>query len=267
MTTEYSGRGDPARSLALLWGVQKQPTRGPKPGLSVEQIVRAAIELADAEGLAALAMRRVADRLGVGTMSLYTYVPGKAELLDVMLDTVLAEVAAPDGVAGGWRAKLEAYARELWAHYWRHPWVLQVSGARALLGPNETALFEASLKAVSGIGLSGEQMVHVVALVGEYARGAAGRAVEAARAAQHTGVTDDRWWQDREAIFDKYFEASRYPTLASLAEAGTFQQSEGDLDYNLQRAVDSFEFGLQRVLDGIQAFVEKPPGATSPRRD
>jgi AcrR family transcriptional regulator len=255
MTTEYSGRGDPARSMALLWGVQKSPTRGPKPGLSVERIVRAAIGVADAEGLAALSMRRVAAELGVGTMSLYTYVPGKAELLDVMLDTVLGEVAKPDGVAGGWRAKLEAYAREAWAHYHRHPWVLGVSGARALLGPNETALFESSLNAVSGIGLGGKQMVHVVTLVGEYVRAAAGRAVEAAHAAQRTGVTDDQWWQEREPIFDQYFDASRYPTLVGLEQAGVFQPAEGDLEYTLQDAVDSFEFGLQRVLDGIEAFV------------
>jgi len=266
MTTEYSGRGDPARSMALLWGTQKSPTRGPKPGLSVQQIADTAIQVADAEGLAALSMRRVAVELGVGTMSLYTYVPGKAELLDVMLDTVLGEVARPDGVAGGWRAKLEAYARELWAHYHRHPWVLGVSGVRALLGPNETALFEATLQAVSGIGLSGREMLHVVTLVGEFVRGAAQRAVEAAQAAQHTGVTDQQWWADREPIFEKYFDASRYPTLVSLDREGAFQQPAGGLDYNLQNAVDSFEFGLRRVLDGIQTFVQEHPGATSPPR-
>jgi AcrR family transcriptional regulator len=257
MTTEYSGRGDPARSMALLWGTQKHPTRGPKPGLSVQRIVQAAIGIADAEGLQALSMRRVAAELGVGTMSLYTYVPGKAELLDVMLDTVLGEVARPDGVTGGWRAKLEAYAREHWAHYHRHPWVLQVSGARALLGPNETAAFESALHAVSGTGLDGREMVHVVTLVAEYVRGAAQRAVEAAQAAQHTGVTDEQWWKDREPILDRYFEASRYPTLVGLDREGAFDPPEGGLDYNLQNAVDSFEFGLPRVLDGVQAFVER----------
>jgi AcrR family transcriptional regulator len=257
MTTEYSGRGDPARSMALLWGTQKHPTRGPKPGLSVQRIVQAAIGVADAEGLQALSMRRVAAELGVGTMSLYTYVPGKAELLDVMLDTVLGEVARPDGVAGGWRAKLEAYAREHWAHYHRHPWVLGVSGARALLGPNETALFEASLHAVSGVGLSGREMIHVVTLVGEYVRGAAQRAVEAAQAARHTGVTDEQWWAAREPILDRYFDASRYPTLVGLDQEGAFQPPEGGLDYNLQNAVDSFEFGLERVLDGVEAFIER----------
>jgi AcrR family transcriptional regulator len=271
MTTEYTGRGDPARSLELLWGAQKPPTRGPKPGLSVGRIVQAAIKVADAEGLQALSMRRVATELGVGTMSLYTYVPGKAELLDVMLDTVLGEVASADGVAGGWRAKLEAYARAQWAHYHRHPWVLQVSGARALLGPNEAAVFESALNAVSGIGLSGREMIQVVALVGEYVRGAAQRAVEAAQAARHTGVTDEEWWKDREPILDRYFDASRYPTLVALDREGAFAQPEGGLDYNVQNAVDSFEFGLPRVLDGIEAFVQRRhpaafnAGARTPR--
>jgi AcrR family transcriptional regulator len=257
MATEYSGRGDPARSMALLWGTQPPPTRGPKPGLSVERIVGTAVGLADAEGLAALTMRRVADRLGVGTMSLYTYVPGKAELLDLMLDTVLGELAAADGEAGGWRDRLERSAREHWALYQRHPWVLQVSGARALLGPNETAQFEASLDAVSGVGLSGKEMVLVVSLVTGYVRGAAQGAVEAAHAAQHTGVTDEQWWAAREPIFDKYFDRSRYPTLTGLEQEGAFRPSEGDLDYNLQNALDSFEFGLQRVLDGIEAFIDQ----------
>jgi AcrR family transcriptional regulator len=257
MTTEYSGRGDPARSLELLWGAEKQPTRGPKPGLSVQRIVQTAIQVADAEGLPALSMRRVATELGVGTMSLYTYVPGKAELLDVMLDTVLGEVAGPDGEAGGWRQRLEAYARAQWAHYHRHPWVLQVSGARALLGPNETAVFESALDAVAGIGLDGREMIQVVALVGEYVRGAAQRAVEAAQAAQRTGVTDDQWWEDREPILDQYFDAGRYPTLVRLEQEGAFEQPEGGLDYNVQNAVDSFEFGLPRVLDGIEAFIRR----------
>ena len=81
MTIEYSGKGDPARSLALLWRTSERTSRKGKPDLNVDRIVRAAIEVADAEGLQALSMRRVAERLGVGTMSLYTYVPGKPERL------------------------------------------------------------------------------------------------------------------------------------------------------------------------------------------
>jgi AcrR family transcriptional regulator len=256
VTTDYSGSGDPARSLPLLWRDQKRPTRGPRPGLSVDQIVAAAIELADAEGLEVLSMRRVAERLGVGTMSLYTYVPGKAELLDVMLDTVLAEEARPDEAAGGWRAGLERRAREDWALYHRHPWILQITPSRSLLGPNETDLFEATMRVVEGIGLSGAEMVLVVSLIAEYTRGAAETAVGAAQAERRTGISDEEWWKAREPLFDKYFDPARYPTLTRAASSGAFEPSSGDDQYTVAVARESFEFGLLRVLDGIEAFIE-----------
>ena len=91
MTTDgsaRSGSGDLSRSLELLWGTREPATRGPKAELSLERIVDAAVALADREGLGALSMRRVATELGVGTMSLYRHVPGKGELLDLMLDRV-----------------------------------------------------------------------------------------------------------------------------------------------------------------------------------
>src|SRR5437588_11584179 len=98
--------GDPERSMALLWGVAESGRRGPKPRHSVEDVVRAAIALADAEGLAALSMRRVAETLQLSPMSLYTYVPSKAELMDLMLDRVAGEMDGPEPRAGHWRAQL-----------------------------------------------------------------------------------------------------------------------------------------------------------------
>ena len=257
MTTQYSGSGDPARSLELLWGAERRPTRGPRPGLSVERIVRTAIELADTGGLEALSMRRVADRLGVGAMSLYTYVPGKAELLDLMLDTVLGEVDRPDG-AGGWRAALEARGREDWALYHRHPWVLQISGTRSLLGPNETELYEATLAAAEGTGLPGRQLVQVVTTVWEYTRGAARTAVDAAQAERRTGVSDEQWWAARAPVFERYFDAGRYPTVVRLEAAGAFEPPpDAEEHYFVRLAREGFEFGLARVLDGIEAFVHQ----------
>jgi AcrR family transcriptional regulator len=265
VTTDYSGGGDPARSLPLLWRDQPRPTRGPRPGLDVDRVVAAAVELADAEGLGALSMRKVAERLGVGTMSLYTYVPAKAELLDLMLDTVLAEETRPDA-SKGWRAGLELRAREDWALFHRHPWVLQVSPARALLGPNETDLFEASLSAVAGTGLGGAEMFLVVSLVAEYTRGAAQSAVGAALAEQRTGISDEQWWAAREPLFDKYFDPERYPTLTAAAAEGAFEQPTGDATYTVAQAQRSFEFGLARVLDGIEAFINAKSRPTADDR-
>ena len=257
MTTEYSGGGDAARRLELLWGVAKSPTRGPKPGLTVERIVQAAIELADSEGITALSMRRVAERIGVGAMSLYTYIPSKAELLDIMLDTVFGELLLPTNAAGDWRTRLEARAQADWALYGRHPWVLQVSGARALLGPNELALFEATLAAVADLGLTGTEMVSAITLVGGYVRGAAQGAQDAALAAQRTGMTDTQWWEANGPLLAKYYDPARYPIATRISQEGAFEPQGDSLDYNHQRALNDFAFGLQRVLDGLASFIER----------
>src|SRR6266542_707026 len=133
--------------MALLWrapsaaGARSGP--GPKPGLSVDAIVEAAIALADADGMAGLSMRAVAERLGVTAMALYTYVPGKDELLDLMYDGAHAELPASYDLGEGWRAAVTRWATDLVRCYVRHPWAPQVSFARPVLGPDEQAVLEA----------------------------------------------------------------------------------------------------------------------------
>ncbi len=249
---EYSGSGDPARTMALLWGMQKRPTRGPKPGLSVGGIVGAAIEVVDADGLAALSMRRVAEKLGFTAMSLYRYVPGKGELIDLMLDAVLGEAAGPGDVDGGWRERLEAVARENWELYRRHPWMLQVAAtSRPPLGPNVIAKYDHELRAVDGIGLTEVEMDSVLTLVLEHVQGAARRSLEASQAEKRTGKTDDEWWAANAPLLEKVFDADRYPTAARVgAAAGAAYEAAYDPEH-------AFEFGLQRVLDGVEAFVRQ----------
>lgn len=255
MNTEYSGKGDPARSLALLWRTSERASRKGKPDLSVDRIVRAAIEVADAEGLAALSMRRVAERLGVGTMSLYTYVPGKPELLDVMLDTVYGETARPEEVPGGWRARLELIARENWALYLRHPWLLQVATSRPVLGPNATAKYDYELRAIDGIGLTDLEMDSVITLVSGFVHGTARGAVEAAQAESRTGVSDEQWWAAHAPFLNRIADPARFPTAARVGQAA------GEHLGAAYSAEHAFEFGLQRVLDGIQALVDKRPAS------
>lgn len=256
MAAEYSGGGDPARTMALLWGTGKKPSRGPKPGLSVEKILRVAIGVADGEGLGALSMRRLAKELGVSTMSLYTYVPAKAELVDVMLDAVMGETRRPDSAAEslgcGWRERLEAVARENRALYRRHPWVLQVAATtRPPLGPNVIAKYDRELRAIDGIGLTDVEMDSVLTLVLEYVEGATWRAAEASQSENRTGVSDEEWWAANAPLLEKVFDAGRYPTAARVgAAAGEALQAAYDPDY-------AFEFGLGRVLDGVAAFVRQ----------
>jgi AcrR family transcriptional regulator len=253
----YPGSGDIERTMALLWGTSKKPARGPKPGLTVERIVQAAVEIADANGLADLSMRAVAERLGVGTMSLYTYVPSKAELLDVVYDRVVGEQPLPNDGEGTWRDKLEAMAREEWRQFERHPWLLQVSGARAALGPHVLDWYESALGVVADVGLSGHEMVGTISLVTGYVRGTAQIAHEASEAQARTGMSDDQWWYAHVPLLEELMDSERFPVTASVQTSGAFEELGGDADYYVQRTLDDFEFGLERVLDGIGALIEK----------
>ncbi|MFI6295588.1 TetR/AcrR family transcriptional regulator C-terminal domain-containing protein [Nonomuraea sp. NPDC050790] len=225
---------DPERSTRLLWGAQG---RG---GLNLERIVRAGIELADAEGLAAVSMRRVAERLGYTTMSLYRHVPGKAELVDLMRDAVMGD--EPDlGPPRGWRADTEAWARAGLEFYRRHPWLLESAGVRHVPGPNSVASYERALAVIAPTGLAPAQVAAVVELVGAFVESAARQVVETARIERRTGVGHDEWWGARDSLYE---HLDRYPTLTRIYEQGGYDAP-----------LDPFEFGLQRVLDGIEVLI------------
>ncbi|KAA5834523.1 TetR/AcrR family transcriptional regulator [Saccharopolyspora hirsuta] len=251
MASEYSGGGDPVRSLALLWRTQDGPSSGRRgrSDLSVDRIVRAGIEIADADGLAALSMRRVADHLGVGTMSLYTYVPGKAELIDVMLDTVYGETARPEPGTTGWREQLTGIARENWALYHRHPWMLQVAAGRAVLGPNAIAKYDYELNALTGLGLTDVEVDATLSLVLGHAEAAARRAVEAKQVEQRSGMTDEQWWRAHAPLLGQLMDPQRYPTASRIGSAA------GEAHGSAHDPEHAFEFGLQRILDGVEALI------------
>jgi len=257
MVTEFSGGGDLRRSIALLWGVAGAGRRGPKPSRSVDEVIQAAIGLADSEGLSALSMRRVAEALGLSPMSLYTYVPSKAELVDLMLDRVSAEIEDPGPALEGWRAKLENLARQRWAMAQRHPWIIEVGAHRPPLGPNILASFEATLQAIDGVGLDDQEMQLVSGLMANYVRGAVRAALEAREVEQQTGITDEQWWAQNAELLDGLIEPQRYPTTVRIGESNKRAQ---ELGLDLHR---SFEFGLQRALDGVGMFIaSRRAGAT-----
>nr|WP_325050301.1 TetR/AcrR family transcriptional regulator [Amycolatopsis panacis] len=133
----FAGQGDARRSLELLWraGTGPRTAPGPKPGLSVDRIVAAAVEIADVDGMSALSMRTVGQRLGRTAMAPYTYVPSKAELIDFMYDKVLGELRAEYDLGAGWRPAMTELAHELWTFHLRHQWLLQVGrGCRTAAG-------------------------------------------------------------------------------------------------------------------------------------
>jgi AcrR family transcriptional regulator len=268
MTTEYLGRGDPRRTLEALWGRPRKGTRGPRQGLTVESMVRAAIELADRDGLGALSMRRVAERLGVGTMSLYTYVPTKAELLDLMVDAVYAEHVealerlerrlATERTDRRLRSTLDGIARVGWDLYLRHRFLLYVASSRGVLGPNETAVQEVTLRMIDGHGLTSREMVALLDALGTYVRGSVRGAVEAMEAPARTGMSDEEWWKARSELLGEFLgeRAADFPTITRVSETGGYEAS-GPESYTLRFALDDFEFGLERLLEGVDAFAAR----------
>src|SRR5690554_4432165 len=254
MIEESTGKGDADRTLTLLWRHhlgEPQGTRGPRQKFSVDQVVDAAIALADSEGIDALSMRNVAERLGTRVMSLYTYVPGKAELIDLMVDAVQLEVPLPATTPTGWRAKLEAVARDNWELYQRHPWLLQVDTTRPPLGPGISDRYEYQLGAVDGIGLSDLDMDSIITLVGGFVAGAARSEAAARRVAESSATTDAQWWEVNAPILDRVMDGSRYPL------AGRVGTTVGELFNAAGNPQHAWEFGLARVLDGVEQYIER----------
>lgn len=258
MATEFTGTGDPARSMALLWPTAGNggPRRGPRAGLGVDQIVIAAVQLADDQGLSALSMRAVAASLNVGAMTLYTHVPGKGELIDLMLDHVLGELYPheQDATSGSWRDRLEAVARANWNLFLRHPWALQIATGRPPLGPNLMAKYERELRAVDGLGLSEVQMDLLVTHVNGFVRGTVGGVHDKVEAEGRTGVTEKQWWTAIAPYVEQVFDPARYPTVARV---GPVAGEDLQAAENPER---SFAFGLQRLLDGVQVLISESSG-------
>ncbi|TPQ19256.1 TetR/AcrR family transcriptional regulator [Streptomyces sporangiiformans] len=241
---ETSGSGDIVRTLELLWDTGKRPSRGPKPGLTLDQIVEAGVRIADAEGLEAVSMRRLSTELGTGTMSLYRYVPGKGELLDLMLDRVQRTSEDESAFGEGWRDALEALARETLALYRRHPWLLQVNQTRPVLGPGAVEGMEKVLVRIKPMGLADRELISAVILIDSYVVGAARTQLYAQEAERKSGLTDAEFWQAQTPVLEKAMTSGRYPVLASL------DKDAFGTDF------DHFEFGLQRILDGLESLVE-----------
>ncbi|MEV4631606.1 TetR/AcrR family transcriptional regulator [Micromonospora sp. NPDC049523] len=254
MAAAPQDRANLVRTFELLWNLREHSGLGRKAGLTVDQITSAAIEVADAEGLESFSMRAVADRLGVGAMSLYRHVPGREELLDIMVDRVCAEVrydneSQGDASPGDWRTRLEHIARANRAMIERHPWLLRLFPRRPPQGPGVLTKYEAELRAVEGIGLTDVEMDSALALLLGYVRDATAGVLEWKTVSERTGQSDDEWWMTIGPLLDRVLVRKRYPLAMRVGTAAS-EHYKGVHDPE-----HTFEFGLQRVLDGIEAFV------------
>ncbi|HEV8040611.1 MAG TPA: TetR/AcrR family transcriptional regulator [Bryobacteraceae bacterium] len=213
--------------------------RGPKPTLTADQIARAAIRVADAEGLAAVSMQRIAHEVQVTTMALYRYFSNKAALIDLMIDT--AGGPAPTLAVGfkGWRAPLKEWTRRCASIYHNHPWFLQaVSAGRRLMGPNELEWLDGAFRLLGDAGLGPqEQHQAFLLLIGQV------RSNAEFSAGGPRGLSARQWRTAMRKSLGK--QRDRYPALMAAIDAGAFGRSPED----------ALEFGLNCILDGIECVV------------
>ncbi|MEU0687034.1 TetR/AcrR family transcriptional regulator [Streptomyces uncialis] len=225
----------------LVWE-RPEPSNRPVPApLSRERIVRAAIQLADADGLDAVSLRKVATVLDVRPMRLYGYIDGKEELLDLMVDAVHAEIRP---VGDGWREVLRSLAEATRHAAHEHEWLADLLGGRPQLGPHALASGEAVVAALGDVDV--DVVMPVVAAVNAYAIGAVRREIAERRAERATGMDETRWQAALGPYLERAFATGRFPALATVV------RDAAHLD-----ADEAFRTGLDFLLDGIEARISR----------
>lgn len=238
------------RTLRLLWRAAAPTRPGPVPALGIDELITTAIAIADAEGLTKLSIRRVASELGIATMSVYTHVATKAELLELMTDAANAELAVDSTkTPKRWQDRVAAIARSNLELLLRHPWLIEQPPNRPPLGPGTTGKYERELAVLDGLGLDDLALDAALGFVLGFARGAA-RDVLAARMIDGEDETDAQWWAARAAALDELMPAGRYPLAARVGSAAG---AAHDTAFDPRAA---FEFGLERVIAGLAPLIE-----------
>ncbi|WP_439678602.1 TetR/AcrR family transcriptional regulator [Embleya sp. MST-111070] len=244
---ERSGQGDPRETLRLLWHQDgARSGRGRPRKVTLPAIVATAIAVADEDGIDAMTMDRVAAALGVGTMTPYTHVPGKAELIDLMVDAAWQSLDLHD--SGSWRARVTRYAQQTLALYARHPWLRSVSTVRPPLGPGLFARQNHLLAALSRTDLSPPEVSAAVDAIVTFVDAAAAARAEHAHASAVSGESEDDWWSARQVFWDEVFDPTRYPAIARSWADGGFDRDAA------QARANAFDLGLRALLDGITAI-------------
>jgi AcrR family transcriptional regulator len=231
-------------------------------------IANAAIAVADAEGIDAVSMRRVARELGLGTMSLYHYVRGKDELIDVMSDAILGGQLVDDAeLRKGWRPALRAIAVATRRNFERHPWILGAlqPRPRAVPGPNSLRHFDQSVGAVADLDVDLKTKMRIVTLIDDYVFGFSLRAYVAGLE-HRVEETEPGWVQ---AVFDYMaveLETGGYPNVERILEEN---RAAGGKDEDLPAMAleeGRFERGLEYVLDGIEVELSRQAPPVKRRR-
>ncbi|MCH1882432.1 TetR family transcriptional regulator [Agrococcus sp. ARC_14] len=259
---------DVSRVVALAWGVAASPQRGPKRELSHERIVETAIEIADAEGLPAVTMQRVAQAFGFTTMAIYRYVATKDELHRLMLDAAFADRAAPD-TSGEWREAVAAWIAWLFEGYRAHPWVLEIPlSMETLLMPRQMRLADLALHAMRDLPTTEPERLALLMSLSTYLRGMA--TIERDISGEGAVVSEAT-----KALVREVATRAEFPSLAPLIESGLFfgetpPSATGEPDAFADVTPEDFAIGIHIWLEGIEAMFAgrdappQPPAAAAP---
>jgi AcrR family transcriptional regulator len=233
----------------VIWMLPEHPGRGPRPAYSRAEITTAAIKIADAEGLDAVSMRRVAQQIGAGTMSLYRYVPSKSDLFELMIDEIAGEYPSSGLPSGDWRADLTALARGQRATVLRHPWLIDLAPGSGM-GPKTLRVVEATFSAVSVLGLGIDAMMEIVGQVSAFAIGYVHGELADDKARRRSGLDREQWFRRSAPYVQKLIDSGDYPMLKRIVIDAELPHMDPDA---------RFERGLSRLLDGIAASLPARP--------
>ena len=235
-------------SVAAAWGVRERPHKGPKPALSLARIVGAAVRLADAEGLDAVSMGRVAAELGAAPMSLYRHLSAKEELLELMTDAAWGDPPATPTAGEEWRTGLARWAWAMHANARRHSWVVRIALNSLPIMPHQVAWFENALACMADTGLTEARKGSVILLLAGYVRNTVATEADIGAAVMASGLDTSAWMASYSDMLRRLADPQRFPALRKFVEAGVFDVADGP--------DDEFIFGLDRILDGIATLID-----------
>ncbi|NOU70976.1 TetR family transcriptional regulator [Paenibacillus sp. LMG 31458] len=253
MDNEFEG-GLP-RGVALSWGLVKPPQRGPKREMSLKQIVDSAIAIADKDGLSAVSMNRVAASLGFTTMSIYRYVPSKDDLVLLMQDAVCDIFISAESESAHWRENMFNFVRTLVRCYLDHPWLCDIPVSGIPMTPNNLRIVDWALQIMNELPLNHQEKISIVVLLTNQARvyGFFKRDIDRAiRTGVNTGSVPG---VDYSATLKQLVTAERFPYLQPVVQAGGYSAEEESENDNEKFYGNEFDFGLERILDGIEHYV------------
>ncbi|PRX98548.1 TetR/AcrR family transcriptional regulator [Allonocardiopsis opalescens] len=253
----------PTSGLQRLWRLDAPP-RGGRPTLSVRRVVAAAVELADAEGIGAVSMGRVAEQLGFTTMALYRHVAGKDELLELMSDAAVGEPPPTDGAAP-WRARAHSWSLAMLRRVREHPWITEVPFSTPPLGPHRVRWMEAGLRALRGCALDAEQKLAVINTLNGIVWHEVSLEWQQARARDRAGRDPAGAFADYGRALASVAAPERFPELAALVADGVFGEPDAAPGPAGPAPVQDFDdplvaFAVDRFLDGVELLLERQGG-------